>query len=172
MAKNGQPKVADLVETLLVEMEDFKKTNSKTYDQFIKANSKYIDFLVKSIKNLQSVEIEIDLDGIKKQLQTHRGILENDFETFNSNVAKVNENILTTYKKLNSKRWLYLIILNILLFAITGFSSYFALKNTIDKDRFNKVQKERSDFESDAKLYKDFITRNQKTIDEFKDWIK
>ncbi len=83
----------------------------------------------------------VNLAELRQREQGQR--LRNAFEQFHREITKNNEELLKVHKTVSSKRLLYLIVLNIFLLLVTGFSMYVAVKNTIDKSQFERLANEK-----------------------------
>ena len=125
MAKQTQPKVSELVEVLIQQLSQFEKViNDRN------------TILTKSISKLNDIQIEInneDFIELEQMNESNRQTLNDDFKKFHKQTVKNNTELLKIHKNVSSKRLLYLIIINIFLFSVTGLSIYVAINNQINK---------------------------------------
>lgn len=170
MARNTKPKVADLVEALMMELKQFEKTYDAVLHDFATKTNSNSERLIASIQNLNRVKL--DLDELKSLLTENQNEIQNKFDGFLNDFRKDNNLMLKIHKKMRSKQWYTVIALVVFFFSTAVFSSYHALKAKVKQDDYEKVVQEKREFQSDAKLYKDFITRDQKTIDEYNEWVE
>ncbi|MDM1085859.1 hypothetical protein [Myroides odoratimimus] len=132
MAKN-QPKLTDMTEILFQQVIQLEQT--------IKQSEKaHLD----TISELSNIKVTVNVAELRQIEKEQRQRLQDDFEQFNREITKNNEELLKVHKAISSKRLLYLIILNIFLLLITGFSMYIAVKNTIKKSDYDLLFNEKA----------------------------
>ena len=164
MAKQTQPKVSELVEVLIQQLSQFEKViNDRN------------TILTKSISKLDDIQIEInneDFIELEQINESNRQTLNNDFKNFHKQTVKNNTELLKIHKNVSSKRLLYLIIINIFLFSVTGLSMYVAINNQINKTEYNALVKEKNELREYVNITNDFFSKNPKTEAYFRDWLK
>ena len=79
---------------------------------------------------------------------------------------------MKVHKVVSSKRLLYLTVLNIFLVLTTGFSMYVAVKNTIEKSRYERLANEKEQLINQLKNVNQFFIENPRTAKSFKEWRK
>lgn len=164
MAKQTQPKVSELVEVLIQQIAQFENVLNKRND-----------ILSKSISKLNDIQIEInneDFIELEQINQANRKALNDDFNNFHKQTVKNNTELLKIHKNVSSKRLLYLIIINVFLFSVTGLSMYVAINNQINKTEYNALVKEKNDLKEVINITNDFFSKNPKTEAYFRDWLK
>ena len=164
MAKQTQPKVSELVEVLIQQLSQFEKViNDRN------------TILTKSISKLNDIQIEInneDFIELEQMNESNRQTLNDDFKKFHKQMVKNNTELLKIHKNVSSKRLLYLIIINIFLFSVTGLSMYVAINNQINKTEYNALVKEKNELREYVNITNDFFSKNPKTESYFRDWLK
>ena len=164
MAKQTQPKVSELVEILIQQLSQYEKGINERNT-----------ILTKSISKLNDIQIEInneDFIELEQINESNRETLNEDFKNFHRQTVKNNTELLKIYKSVSSKRLLYLIIINVFLFSVTGLSMYVAIYNHINKTAYNTLVKEKNDLKEAINVTNDFFSKNPKTEAYFKDWLK
>lgn len=164
MAKQTQPKVSELVEVLIQQLSQFENVLNKRNDT-----------LSKSILKLNDLQIEInneDFIELEQINQANRKALNDDFNNFHKQTVKNNTELLKIHKNVSSKRLLYLIIINVFLFSVTGLSMYVAINNHVNKTEYNTLVKEKNDLREYVNITNDFFSKNPKTEAYFRDWLK
>ncbi|STZ48043.1 Uncharacterised protein [Myroides odoratimimus] len=86
-----------------------------------------------------NIKVTINVSELRKIEKEQRQRFQNDFEEFHREITKNNEELLKVHKAVSTKRLLYLIVLNTFLLLTTGFSMYIAVKNTIDKSKYEQL---------------------------------
>ncbi|SEJ12657.1 hypothetical protein SAMN04488018_1139 [Myroides marinus] len=158
MAKN-QPKLTDMTEILLqqvIQLEQTIKQSEKAH--------------LETIEELSNIKVTVNVAELRQIEKEQRQRLQDDFKQFNREITKNNEELLKVHKAVSSKRLLYLIILNIFLFLITGFSLYMAVKNTIDKSEYELIVNEKAKLRNQLENVNQFFIENPKTTKFFKEW--
>lgn len=105
---------------------------------------------------MKNTKVTVNVAEQRQQLQ-------NDFEQFHRDITKNNEELLKVHKVVSSKRLLYLIILNIFLLFITGFSMYVAVKNTINKSQYRCLANKKRQLRNQLENVNQFLNENPKT---------
>lgn len=164
MAKQTQPKVSELVEVLIQQLSQFEKViNDRN------------TILTKSISKLNNIQIKInneDFIELEQINESNREALDDDFKNFHKQTVKNNIELLKIHENVSSKRLLYLIIINIFLFSVTGLSMYVAINNQVNKTEYNALVKEKNDLREYINITNDFFSKNPKTEVYFRDWLK
>lgn len=110
MAKN-QPKLTEMTEILLQQVVQLEQT--------IKQSEKaHLD----TIKELTKIKVTVNVAELRQIEKEQRQRLQNDFEQFHREITKNNDELLKIHKAVNSKKLLYMIIMNIFLVLITDVS--------------------------------------------------
>lgn len=158
MAKN-QPKLTDMTELLLQQVIQLEQT--------IKQSEKaHLD----TIKELSNIKVTVNVAELRQIEKEQRQRLQNDFEQFNREITKNNEELLKVHKAVSSKRLVYLIILNVILLLTTGLSMYLAVKNTIDKSQYERLASEKRQLRNQLENVNQFFIENPKIAKFFKEW--
>ncbi|WP_267740231.1 hypothetical protein [Myroides injenensis] len=158
MAKN-QPKLTDMTELLLQQVIKLEQT--------IKQSEKaHLD----TIKELSNIKVTVNVAELRQIEKEQRQRLQNDFEQFNREITKNNEELLKVHKAVSSKRLVYLIILNVILLLTTGLSMYLAVKNTIDKSQYERLASEKRQLRNQLENVNQFFIENPKIAKFFKEW--
>ena len=160
MAKQTHPKVSELVEVLIQQLSQFEKTINERNR-----------ILSESISKLNTIQVDFNVEELEEMKESNRKILNNDFKNFHSQTLKNNTELLKIHKIVSSNRLLYLIILNVFLFSITGISMYVAIKNYINKTEYNVIVKEKNDLREFVNITDEFFSKNPKTETYFRDWL-
>lgn len=158
MAKT-QPKLTDLTEILLHQIIQVEKT--------IKQNAQT---QVSLIQKLDNVQVKVNVGELRSIEQENRDRLRNDFKGFHQEITKSNQELLKVHKAVSSKRLLYLIGMNVVLFLITGFSMFIASKNTIEKSEYECLENEKGQLINQLENVNQFFIKNPRTAKSFKDW--
>jgi hypothetical protein len=153
----------------MMELKQFEKTYDAVLHDFETKTNSNSERLIASIQNLNRVKL--DLDELKSLLTENQNKIQIKFDGFLNDFRKDNNLMLKIHKKMRSKLWYTVIILCVFFFSTAVFSSYHALKAKVKQDEYELAIQEKLNYESDAKRYKAFITRNQKTIDEYNEWV-
>ncbi|EHO11452.1 hypothetical protein HX045_15825 [Myroides odoratimimus] len=158
MAKN-QPKLTDMTELLLqqvIQLEHTIKQSKKTH--------------LDTIKELSNIKVTVNVAELRQIEKEQRQRLQNDFDQFHREITKNNEELLKVHKAVSSKRLFYLIVLNIFLLLTTGFSMYLAVKNTIEKSEYERLEKEKGQLINQLENVNQFFNKNPRTAKSFKEW--
>lgn len=107
MAKQSKPKVSELVEILIQQMNEFQKVTKERNE-----------VLVNSIFKLKNIKVDFNVAELEAMKQSNREILRKDFENFHAQTRKNNKELLNVYRKVCSNKLLYLTVLNILIFYL------------------------------------------------------
>ncbi len=149
MAKKTQPKVSDLVEILIQQMNKFENVLTERNQT-----------LTNAISKLGNIKVDFDSTELEAIKESNREQLKKDFEALNAQ-TKIN-------KKVSSKSLLYLIVLNVFFFSIATQSVYMA----IDKTQYQSVVKERNELKNKISIMNRFLTENTDSAEGYKDWLK
>ena len=144
MAKKTQPKVSDLVEILIQQMNQFEKVMTERNQALTTAISK-LEYL------------KVDLEEIK---ESNREQLKEDFEALHAQTK--------TNKKVSAKSLLYLIVLNVFFLSTAILCVYMA----IDKTQYQSVVKERNELKSEITSINKFLNENTDSAEAYKEWLK
>ncbi|MDM1370282.1 hypothetical protein [Myroides marinus] len=158
MAKN-QPKLTDITELLLQQIIQLEHTIKQTEKAHLE-----------TIKELSNIKVTVNVAELRQIEKEQRQRLQSDFEEFHREIKKNNEELLKVHKTISSKRLLYLIVLNIFLLLVTGFSMYVAVKNTIDKSEYELIVNEKAKLRNQLENVNQFFIENPKTAKFFKEW--
>ncbi|KZE77158.1 hypothetical protein HX030_15010 [Myroides odoratimimus] len=160
MAKN-QPKLTDMTEILLqqvIQLEQTIKQSEKTH--------------LDTIKELSNIKVTVNVAELRQIEKEQQQRLRNEFEQFHREITKNNEELLKVHKAVSTKRLLYLIVLNIFLLFITGLSMYVAVKNTIDKSQYERLENEKEQLINQLENVNQFFIENPKVAKSFNEWNK
>ncbi|MDM1461956.1 hypothetical protein [Myroides odoratimimus] len=160
MAKN-QPKLTDMTELLLqqvIQLEQTIKQSEKTH--------------LDTIKELSNIKVTVNVAELRQIEKEQQQRLRNEFEQFHREITKNNEELLKVHKAVSTKRLLYLIVLNIFLLFITGLSMYVAVKNTIDKSQYERLENEKEQLINQLENVNQFFIENPKVAKSFNEWNK
>lgn len=158
MAKN-QPKLTEMTEILLQQVIHLEQTIKQS-------EKKHLD----TIKELSNIKVTVNVAELRQIEKEQRQRLQNGFEEFYREISKNNEELLKVYKAVSSKRLLYLIGMNVVLFLITGFSMFIASKNTIEKSEYERLEKEKGQLINQLENVNQFFNKNPRTAKSFKEW--
>ncbi|MCO7724004.1 MULTISPECIES: hypothetical protein [Myroides] len=158
MAKN-QPKLTEMTEILLQQVIHLEQTIKQS-------EKKHLD----TIKELSNIKVTVNVAELRQIEKEQRQRLQNGFEEFYREISKNNEELLKVYKAVSSKRLLYLIGMNVVLFLITGFSMFIASKNTIEKSEYERLEKEKGQLINQLENVNQFFIKNPRTAKSFKEW--
>ncbi len=113
MTKKSQPKIPELVDSLLKEMEVFKNDMSE--------HSKSLE---NSISKINDIKVIFDLDRFERIKKSHNDELMNSWKKLEEQLTKSNKPPLDQIKRGRSVKYSYLILLNIILIFALGLSLY------------------------------------------------
>lgn len=158
MAKN-QPKLTDMTEILLQQVIKLEQTISQSEKTHLN-----------TIKELSNIKITVNVAELRQIEKEQAQRLQKDFKEFNREIIKNNEELLKVHKAVSSKRLLYLITLNVFLLITTGFLTYVAIKNTIEKSEYTQLTNEKEQLMNQIERVNQFFYENPKTTKFFKEW--
>lgn len=161
MAKQSKPKVSELVEVLIQQMNEFEK-----------AMNERNQVLTDSISKLKYLKVDFNVEELEAMKQSNRELLKIDFEEFHAQTTKNNEKLLKVHKKVSSNKLIYFLIVNIFFLSIAGLSYYVAVKNSVEKTDYESIVKERDELKMKALRYDNYFSENQKEAEKFKKWLK
>lgn len=160
MAKN-QPKLTDMTELLLQQVIQL----GQTIRQSEKAH-------LETIEELSNIKVTVNVSELRQIEKEQQQRLRNEFEQFHREITKNNEELLKVHKAVSTKKLLYLIVLNIFLLLTTGFSMYVAIKNTIDKSQYARLENEKEQLINQLENVNQFFIENPKVAKSFNEWNK
>lgn len=172
MNKKQQPKVKDLMEIFLIKLDQFEKAYEKVLGEFSEVNTHNTKILSSAIKNLKKVNVDLDLTEIKNLQNEHLEATRKEFVQFNNQINVYNSILFKMHNKIRNKLLFTGLFFFAFFFSVAIFSTYHALKKTIKQDDYETLLKEKIKYKNDAVNYKSFITRDQKTIDEYNEWVE
>ncbi|WHT72905.1 hypothetical protein QK342_14490 [Myroides odoratimimus] len=153
-------------------MEYFNKSSLQQViqlEQTIKQSEKtHLD----TIKELSNIKVTVNVAELRQIEKEQQQRLRNEFEQFHREITKNNEELLKVHKAVSTKRLLYLIVLNIFLLFITGLSMYVAVKNTIDKSQYERLENEKEQLINQLENVNQFFIENPKVAKSFNEWNK
>jgi hypothetical protein len=160
MAK-AQPKVGDLLEILLLEIEKLKSQIAQN------GNSQYT--LSKKINDI-SVKVDLtELESIQKQYSIK---FQQQFHQFFREINKGNEDFIKINNSIKLKTIRYILILNFILLLGFGISLYIAINNRDYKSKYEQTLQERDSFRNKFYQAVDYFEANPKEKEEFLNWNK
>lgn len=160
MAKQAKPKVSDLVEILIQQMDEFQAVTKERNKA-----------LTDSISKLKYLKVDFNVAELEAMKQANRTILKKDFENFHAQTKKNNKELLSVHKKISSNKLLYLTVLNILIFLSATLSLYFSTSSSIEKSELEILVNERNKLKNQVEHIDRFFNENQKAAENYKDWI-
>ncbi|MCA4794393.1 hypothetical protein [Myroides odoratimimus] len=125
-----------------------------------------------TIKELSNIKVTVNVAELRQIEKEQQQRLRNEFEQFHREITKNNEELLKVHKAVSTKRLLYLIVLNIFLLFITGLSMYVAVKNTIDKSQYERLENEKEQLINQLENVNQFFIENPKVAKSFNEWNK
>tara|TARA_R110002012_G_scaffold279098_1_gene467004 strand:+ start:4987 stop:5439 length:453 start_codon:yes stop_codon:yes gene_type:complete len=149
MAKKTQPKVSDLVEILIQQMNQFEKVMTERNQA-----------LTTAISKLEYLKVDFDRTELEAIKESNREQLKEDFEALHAQTK--------TNKKVSAKSLLYLIVLNVFFLSTAILCVYMA----IDKTQYQSVVKERNELKSEITSINKFLNENTDSAEAYKEWLK
>ena len=157
----AQPKIGDLLEILLVEIEKLKSQIAQNGNSQYTLSKKINDIFVKvDVSELESIQEQY---SIKFQQQFHQ---------FFREINKGNENFIKINNSIKFKTIRYLLILNFTLLLGFGISMYIAINNRDYKSKYEQTLQERDSFQNKFYQAVDYFEANPKEKEDFLRWRK
>ena len=148
-----------MIEVLIQQMSSFEKVTSERNE-----------VLTNSISKLKYLKVDFNVAELEAMKQSNRDIIRNDFENFHAQTRENNKELLSIHKKVSSKRLLYLIILNVFFLSTAGLSMYIAVKNSVEKSKYENLLKDRNKFKKQAYHYDSYFSKNKNEALKYNNW--
>jgi hypothetical protein len=161
MAKQPTPKVSELVEILIQQMNEFQTVTKERNE-----------VLVNSIFKLKNIKVDFNVAELEAMKQSNREILRKDFESFHAQTRKNNKELLNVYTKVSSNKLLYLTVLNILIFLSASAMLYVTYSGLIDKSQLESLMIESNRLKNQAKSINRFFNENKEVALKYEEWLK
>lgn len=161
MAKQAKPKVSELVEILIQQMDEFQKVTKERNE-----------VLSNSISKLKYVKVDFNTAELEALKQSNRALLKKDFENFHTQTRKNNEELLKAHKKVSSNKLLYLTVLNILIFLSANTMLYVTFNGSTNKSQIENLMQENNRLKSRAESIGKFFREHQETALKYEEWLK
>lgn len=160
MAK-PQPKVSDLVEILLQQVNALQKS--------VDQNNKIQYYLSAKI---DKTVITVDTTEMERLNANYSNKLSSDFNNYIKQFEKRNEELLKTSKYFSSKKIGYLVGLNIFLILSTAISMYTAMDSVVVESHYINLKIENKTLQGQVENVKSFFEQNPKTAKMYRKWNK
>jgi ATP/ADP translocase len=161
MAKQAKPKVSELVEILIQQMDEFQKvTNERN------------EVLSNSISKLKYLKVDFNVAELEAMKQSNRAILKKDFANFHAQTSKNNKELLRAHKKVSSSKLLYVTVLNILIFLSAITMLYVTFHGSQNKSQFESLMIENNRLKNKDESIDRFFNENQEVALKYEEWLK
>jgi len=161
MAKQLKPKVSELVEILIQQMNEFQTVTKERNE-----------VLVNSISKLKNIKVDFNVVELEAMKQSNREILRKDFENFHAQTIRNNKKLLSVHRKVSSNKLLYLTVLNILIFLSANAILYVTYSSSIDKSQLDTLMIENNRLKNQAESIDRFFNDNQEVALKYGEWLK
>lgn len=161
MAKQSKPKVSELVEILIQQMNEFQTITKERNE-----------VLVNSISKLKNIKVDFNVAELEALKHSNREILRKDFEIFHTKTRKNNKELLKAHKKVSSYKLLYLTVLNILIFLSANTLLYVTYSSSIDKSQLESFMIENNRLKNQAESIDRFFNENKEVALKYEAWLK
>lgn len=161
MAKQAKPKVSELVEILIQQMDEFQKVTKERNE-----------VLGNSISKLKYLKVDFNVAELEAMKQSNRAKLKRDFEIFHAQTKENIKELLRTHKKVSSNKLLYLTVLNILIFLSAIIMSYVTFNGSTNKSQIENLEQENNILKSQAERIGKFFKEHQETALKYEEWLK
>ncbi|WP_299154243.1 hypothetical protein [uncultured Christiangramia sp.] len=161
MAKQAKPKVSELVEILIQQMDEFQKVTKERNE-----------VLTNSISKLKYIKVDFNVAELEAMKQANREILKKDFENFHAQTRDSNKELRNIHKKISSNRFLYLTVFNILVFLSAIATIYATVSNFTKQSELEKLVNEKNDLKNQVDHINKFFNDHQKAAADYKDWLE
>jgi hypothetical protein len=161
MAKQAKPKVSELVEILIQQMDEFQKVTKERNE-----------VLSNSISKLKYLKVDFNVAELEAMKQSNRALLKKDFENFHAQTRKNNEELLKAYKKVSSNKLLYLTVLNILIFLSGITMLYVTFNGSTNNSQIENLVQENKRLKTQSKSISRFFNENQDVVLKYEEWLK
>lgn len=161
MAKQAKPKVSELVEILIQQMDEFQKVTKERNE-----------VLSNSISKLKYLKVDFIVAELEAMKQSNRAILKKDFENFHTQTRENNKELLRAHKKVSSNKLLYLTVLNILIFLSANAMLYVTFKGSTNKSQIENLMRENNRLKTQSKNISRFFNENQDVVLKYEEWLQ
>lgn len=161
MAKQAKPKVSELVEILIQQMDEFQKVTKERNE-----------VLSNSISKLKYLKVDFNVAELEAMKQSNRAILKKDFENFHIQTRKNNKELLRAHKKVSSSKLLYLTVLNTLIFLSAITMLYVTFNGSTNKSQLENLVQENNRLKSQSESIGNFFKEHQETAVKYEEWIE
>ena len=160
MAATKKPKLADVQEALLKEMDDFRKT--------VKKQENYLQNFKPQVNVEPLTELEKS-NETKREAYMNRIIeevsdLKVELLETRKTIAGQNKDLLGIYRFIKSRTLIYTTLIFVFLFSLACFSSYYAGKNYLDKSDYDQLKQKNE-------IHKAYFDENPKLESRFNKWV-
>lgn len=161
MAKQSKPKVSELVEILIQQMNEFQMVTKERNE-----------VLVNSISKLKNIKVDFNVAELEAMKQSNREVLRKDFENFHAQTIRNNKELLSVHRKVSSNKLLYLTVLNILIFLSANTMLYVTYSGSIDKSQVESLMIENKRLKNQAESIDRYFNENKEVPLKYKEWLK
>ncbi len=161
MAKQAKPKVSELVEILIQQMDEFQNVTKERNE-----------VLSNSISKLKYLKVDFNVAELEAMKQSNRAILKKDFENFHFQTRKNNKELLKAHKKVSSSKLLYLTVLNTLIFLSAVTMLYVTFNGLTNKSQIENLVQENNRLKSQSESIGKFFKEHQETAEKYEKWVK
>ncbi|UAB82861.1 hypothetical protein INR75_11530 [Zunongwangia sp. SCSIO 43204] len=161
MAKQAKPKVSELVEILIQQMDEFQKVTKERNE-----------VLSNSISKLKYLKVDFNVAELEAMKQANRAILIKDFENFHTQTRKNNKELLKAHKKVSSSKLLYLTVLNTLIFLSAVTMLYVTFNGSTNKSQIENLVQENNRLKRQSESISKFFQEHKETDAQFKEWVE
>ena len=158
MAKS-QPKVADIAEILLQEVEFLNRKIKQNTDTQVLLNEK-----------ISNLKVPVDTSALESIQKIFYVKTQHQIDSFFREIKKGTETFSTVNKLINSKALQYLILINLILLVGFVISVYIAVNSSVAKSDYNAVVMERDLFDSKLQNITEFFTKNPSAKKSYIKW--
>ena len=170
MAKTKTPKLAEAIDVLLNQMEDFKKTVDGQ-------KSTLANFKVEvDVGPLRELELYIEkkrrenFDAFQSSLSNELSDLKTLMNNFIDRSRTQHQEITKIQKFIKSRALIYFTLIFLFLISLAGFASYYAGKNYNAKSNLEQLENERDQLLQKESLFYEYLKDNQNIDADFKNW--
>tara|TARA_B100000678_G_scaffold227176_1_gene195006 strand:- start:1977 stop:2465 length:489 start_codon:yes stop_codon:yes gene_type:complete len=160
MAKQAKPKVSELVEILIQQMDEFQKVTKERNE-----------VLSNSISKLKYLKVDFNVAELEAMKQSNRQILRKDFENFHAQTIRNNKELLSVHRKVSSNKLLYLTVLNIFIFLSANVMLYVTFNDSINKSQLEKLMGDNNKLKSQTESVIRFFNEHPETGLKYKEWL-
>lgn len=161
MAKQAKPKVSELVEILIQQMDNFQSVTKERNE-----------VLTDSISKLKYMKVDFNVAELEAMKQSNREILKKDFDSFFLQTRKNNKELLEVHEKVSSSKLLYISVLNIFIFLTAIITIYVTVNNFIEKSELENLVNDKNELKNQVDHINRFFNENQKAAADYKDWLE